>query len=87
MACWIILPLPPAFRMAHPLELDISFTESTAPPVGLGKPGPASIAPAIAGAIFSDTNARLNAWLSRFAVAQVIRFNRRYCLRYRPERR
>ena len=46
-------------RIADVPELDISFVESTEPPVGLGEPGTTVIAPAIANAIFAATGARL----------------------------
>jgi len=46
-------------RIADVPELDISFIESTEPPVGLGEPGTTVIAPALANAIFAATGARL----------------------------
>jgi len=46
-------------RIGDVPELDISFVESTEPPVGLGEPGTTVIAPAIANAIFAATGARL----------------------------
>jgi len=46
-------------RIADVPELDISFVESSEPPVGLGEPGTTVIAPAIANAIFAATGARL----------------------------
>jgi len=46
-------------RIADVPELDISFVESTEPPVGLGEPGTTVVAPAIANAIFAAVGARL----------------------------
>lgn len=46
-------------RIADVPELDISFVDSTEPPVGLGEPATTVVAPAIANAIFAAVGARL----------------------------
>lgn len=46
-------------RITDTPELDISFVESTAPPVGLGEPATTVVAPAIANAIYAAIGARV----------------------------
>ncbi|WP_304175743.1 molybdopterin cofactor-binding domain-containing protein, partial [Phenylobacterium aquaticum] len=46
-------------RMSDVPELDISFTPSTEPPVGLGEPATTVVAPAIGNAIFAAVGARV----------------------------
>jgi len=46
-------------RISDVPEMDVSFIDSTEPPVGLGEPGTTVVAPAIANAIFNATGARL----------------------------
>ncbi|MDR3507327.1 MAG: molybdopterin-dependent oxidoreductase [Caulobacteraceae bacterium] len=46
-------------RIADTPDLDISFVDSTEPPVGLGEPATTVVAPAIGNAIFAAVGARL----------------------------
>jgi CO/xanthine dehydrogenase Mo-binding subunit len=49
----------PILRMDEVPDVDIHVVESTEPPTGVGEPGTATVAPALANAIFAATGARV----------------------------